>query len=90
MILQMEPLSDQVVMTPAPERPLHLQQTDQNGARFDVTGRYYVKPNFLRVLRMVEGVDQTKVVFEYKEVSETKIYSKFTYLYETSFRSQNT
>lgn len=69
-ILQMEPLSDQAVMTPAPERPLHLQQTDQNGARFDVTGRYYIKPNFLRVLRMVEGVDQTKVVFEYKEITK--------------------
>ena len=86
----MEPLSDQAVMTPAPERPLHLQQTDQNGARFDVTGRYYVKPNFLRVLRMVEGVDQTKVVFEYKEVSGLDKSHQCTYLYETSFRSQNT
>ena len=68
----MEPVNNQIpAPMPPPERPAHLvpqPENQQNGVRFDVEGRYYVKPNFLRVLRMVEGVDQTKVVFTYKEV----------------------
>jgi hypothetical protein len=35
---------------------------------FDIEGRYWVKPDFLKVLRAVEGVSQTQVVFPYREV----------------------
>jgi hypothetical protein len=36
---------------------------------FNVAGRYFVKPAFLRVLRTAERVRQTQVVFPYKEVA---------------------
>jgi hypothetical protein len=37
-------------------------------APFDIEGRYLVKPAFLKVLRAVEGVNQSQVVFPYREV----------------------
>ena len=40
-------------------------------AKFDVEARYSVKPAFLKVLRAVEGVNQTQVVFPYREVMNT-------------------
>jgi hypothetical protein len=36
---------------------------------FDTEGSYWVKPDFLRVLRAVEGVHPTKLVFRYREVT---------------------
>ena len=39
-----------------------------NGTKFDIEGRYWVKPDFLKVLRQVEGVNPTQVVFFYREV----------------------
>ena len=41
----------------------------QQHGRFDINGRFYVKPHFLRVLRMVKGVDKTQIIFSYKEVT---------------------
>lgn len=41
----------------------------QQHGRFDVNGRFYVKPHFLRVLRMVNEVDKSQQVFSYKEVT---------------------
>ncbi len=38
-------------------------------APFNIKGRYFVKPAFLKVLRAVEGVSQTQVVFPYREVA---------------------
>jgi len=40
-----------------------------NGAKFDIEGRYWVKPLFLKVLRQVRGVNPTQVVFSYREVT---------------------
>merc|ERR1711962_1447062 len=40
-----------------------------NGAKFDIEGRYWVKPLFLKVLRQVRGVNPTQVVFSYREVA---------------------
>jgi hypothetical protein len=42
---------------------------------FDIEGRYWVKPAFLKVLRLVEGVNQSQLVFPYREV--TNILSKY-------------
>ena len=36
---------------------------------FDIESSYYVKPAFLKVLRMVEGVDQTQIIFKYKDIT---------------------
>ena len=42
----------------------------QNGnVKFDVNGRFYVKPHFLRVLRKVAVVDKSQILFTYKEVT---------------------
>jgi hypothetical protein len=41
---------------------------------FDIEGRYWVKPDFLKVLRAVEGVSQTQVVFPYREVIISESY----------------
>jgi hypothetical protein len=41
---------------------------------FDIEGRYWVKPDFLKVLREVEGVSQTQVVFPYREVIISESY----------------
>ena len=38
-------------------------------APFNIEGRYLVKPAFLKVLRAVEGVNQSQVVFPYREVT---------------------
>jgi hypothetical protein len=35
---------------------------------FNFEDRYLAKPDFLKVLHAVEGVDQSQVVFQYKEV----------------------
>lgn len=35
---------------------------------FDINASYRVKPDFLEVLRSVSGVDQTKDIFEYREI----------------------
>jgi hypothetical protein len=40
-----------------------------NSSKFDIEGRYWVKPLFLKVLRKVNGVDQTQVVFSYRDVT---------------------
>jgi len=40
-----------------------------NSAKFDIEGRYWVKPLFLKVLRQVRGVNPTQVVFSYREVT---------------------
>jgi len=45
------------------------QQNVGNGAKFDIEGRYWVKPLFLKVLRQVRGVNPTQVVFSYREVT---------------------
>ena len=47
------------------------QQQQQNGTstKFDIEGRYWVKPLFLKVLRQVRGVNPTQVVFSYREVN---------------------
>jgi len=45
------------------------QQNLGNGAKFDIEGRYWVKPLFLKVLRQVRGVNPTQVVFSYGEVT---------------------
>ena len=45
------------------------QQQLPNGVKFDVNGRFYVKPHFLRVLRKVAGVDKSQILFTYKEVT---------------------
>ena len=37
---------------------------------FDIEGKYWVKPDFLKVLRQVEGANQTQVVFQYREVNQ--------------------
>ena len=39
-----------------------------NSSKFDIEGRYWVKPLFLKVLRKVNGVNPTQVVFSYREV----------------------
>ena len=36
---------------------------------FDVESKFWLKPDFLRVIRSVEGVDQKQLVFRYKEVT---------------------
>ena len=48
-------------------------QQQQNGTstKFDIEGRYWVKPLFLKVLRQVRGVNPTQVVFSYREVTIT-------------------
>ena len=40
-----------------------------NSSKFDIEGRYWVKPLFLKVLRKVNGVNPTQVVFSYREVN---------------------
>jgi len=35
---------------------------------FDIEGRYWVKPAFLKVLRLVEGVNKSQLIFPYREV----------------------
>ena len=40
-----------------------------NSSKFDIEGRYWVKPLFLKVLRKVSGVSPTQVVFSYREVN---------------------
>jgi len=40
-----------------------------NSSKFDIEGRYWVKPLFLKVLRKVNGVNPTQVVFSYREVT---------------------
>jgi hypothetical protein len=35
---------------------------------FDIEGRYWVKPLFLKVLRQAKGVNPTQVVFTYRQV----------------------
>jgi Zinc finger, C3HC4 type (RING finger)/SWIB/MDM2 domain len=42
---------------------------------FDIEGMYCIKPEFLKVLRKVEGVNQEQTVFYYKEV--TSILSRY-------------
>lgn len=41
----------------------------QPAGKFDVNGRFYVKPHFLRVLRTVQGIDKSQILFSYKEVT---------------------
>ena len=38
-------------------------------SKFDIEGRYWVKPHFLKVLRLVKEVNPTQVVFTYREVN---------------------
>ena len=40
-----------------------------NNGKFDIEGRYYVKPLFVKVLRKVYGVNPTQVIFTYREVN---------------------
>lgn len=40
-----------------------------NAAPFNIEGSYKVKPAFLKVLRTVDGVDQTQTIFPYREVA---------------------
>ncbi len=40
-----------------------------NSSEFDIEGRYWVKPLFLKVLRKVTGVDQTQIAFSYRDVT---------------------
>ncbi len=35
---------------------------------FDIEGKYWVKPAFLKVLRLVDGVNQSQLIFPYREV----------------------
>ena len=57
--------------TQTPNIPGNGQQQNSggNGAKFDIEGRYWVKPLFLKVLRQVRGVNPTQVVFSYREVN---------------------
>ena len=57
--------------TQTPNIPGNGQQqiSGGNGAKFDIEGRYWVKPLFLKVLRQVRGVNPTQVVFSYREVN---------------------
>lgn len=59
-----------------PSPPPHLsnsildgQDKQQPSQRFDVEGRYWLKPLFLKVLRRVKGVNPQQVVFTYREVT---------------------
>lgn len=50
---------------------------------FDIEGRYLVKPAFLKVLRAVEGVNQSQVVFPYREVAN--LLSKYIMMNKDKF-----
>ena len=58
-------LADDNISTPSVHEPI----ISPSWVPFNVEGRYFVKPAFLRVLRAVERVRQTQVVFPYKEVA---------------------
>jgi hypothetical protein len=64
------PLSQPVVPPPAWANAV-VARTSQTAA-FDIQGSYWVKPNFLRVLRAVEGVHPAKLVFQYREVTSPR------------------
>jgi hypothetical protein len=64
------PLSQPVV--PPPARANAVVARTNRTAAFDIEGSYWVKPNFLRVLRAVEGVHPAKLVFQYREVTSPR------------------
>ena len=75
-LTQME-LLDPSVATPAPSVSVSQPQANQqtqgqlantgNKSKFDINGRYWVKPLLLKVFREVAGVEPTQVIFSYRE-----------------------
>lgn len=72
-LLQMEVLSPVLLASLTPSTQTSVSAATSGGQQqaapyFDMEGTYWVKPHFLKVLRMVKDVDQTKVKFSYREV----------------------
>ena len=69
----MEVTSPSLLEHLAPPRqnvPFQRMPINSNGeAEFDVNGKYWLKPLFLKALRLVKDVPSNKVVFHYQEVS---------------------
>lgn len=65
---QMETKPELASLTPPLSQPGG-QPLQVQAVKFDIDGRYWVKPLFLKVLRMVEACNKTQVVFTYREIT---------------------
>ena len=64
------------VSVPSEIRQQDLFQNHQQVSRdvtFSLDGKFLVQPLFLQVIRKVNGVDPSKVIFTYKEVSRNTV-----------------
>ena len=70
--------ANNVVSSASDSTSLHLAEMQQDVSQspqkavqlpFGLEGEFMVKPSFLQVVRKIKGVDPSKTVFTYKEVS---------------------